>query len=95
YTGDVIPMWDSESKQKAINELVKLYDIELDKSYAYGDTAGDYTMLNMVGNPYCMNPTKELLGKVINDESLKKKVNVIVERKDVTYNLDVNNLQFA
>jgi len=39
--------------------------------------------------------TKELLGKVINDESLKKKVNVIVERKDVTYNLDVNNLQFA
>lgn len=95
YTGDVIPMWDSESKQKAINELVKLYDIELDKSYAYGDTAGDYTMLNMVGNPYCMNPTKELLGKVINDENLKKKVNVIVERKDVTYNLDVNNLQFA
>lgn len=94
YTGEVIPMWDRESKEKAINELVKLYDIDLDKSYAYGDTAGDYTMLNMVKNPYCMNPTKELLGKVINDKSLKEKINVILERKDVTYNLDVNNLQF-
>ena len=95
YTGDVIPMWDSESKQKAINELVNLYDIDLNKSFAYGDTAGDYTMLKMVKNPYCMNPTKELLGKVINDNDLKDKVNVIVERKDVTYNLDINNLQFA
>lgn len=94
YTGEVIPMWDRESKEKAINDLVKLYDIDLDKSYAYGDTAGDYAMLNMVKNPYCMNPTKELLENVINDEDLKKKINVIVERKDVTYKLDVNNLQF-
>lgn len=95
YTGEVIPMWDSESKQKAIYELADKYNIDLDQSYAYGDTTGDYTMLKMVRNPYCMNPTKELLGKVMNDKVLKEKVNVIVERKDVTYNLDINNLQFA
>lgn len=94
YTGNVIPMWDSESKKKAIYELRDLYDIDLDKSFAYGDTAGDYTMLKMVNNPYCMNPTKELLNKVIEDRDLREKINVIVERKDVTYNLDIGNLQF-
>ena len=44
YTGEVIPMWDSVSKDKAIDNFVKKYDINLDESYAYGDTAGDYTM---------------------------------------------------
>ncbi|MGG7177074.1 HAD-IB family hydrolase [Clostridium paraputrificum] len=95
YTGEVIPMWDSVSKEKAIKELEELYNIDLSKSYAYGDTGGDYTMLKMVNNPYCMNPTKELLTKVVGDEELKEKVNVIVERKDVTYNLDIGNLQFV
>lgn len=95
YTGEVIPMWDSVSKEKAIIDLQNKYDIDLSNSFAYGDTAGDYTMLGMVGNPYCMNPTKELLNKILEDEKLKEKINVIVERKDVTYNLDIKNLQFA
>lgn len=95
YTGEVIPMWDSVSKQKAIKELVEKYDIDLSKSYAYGDTAGDYTMLKEVGNPYCMNPTKELLNKVIDDKELGEKANIIVERKDVTYKLNIGNLQFS
>lgn len=94
YTGDVIPMWDSESKEKAIRELQEKYDIDLKKSYAYGDTAGDYTMLSKVGNPYCMNPTKELLRKVTSDKELSERINVIVERKDVTYNLNVGDIQF-
>lgn len=95
YTGDVIPMWDSESKQKAINELKEKYDIDLDNSYAYGDTAGDCTMLCNVGNPYCMNPTRELLNKVTNDDFLKEKINVIVERKDVTYRLNIDEIQIV
>lgn len=94
YTGDVIPMWDSISKEKAINNFVKKYDIDLQQSYAYGDTAGDYTMFNKVRHPYCMNPTKELLQKVIKDRELIEKVNVIVERKDVIYNLDIEDIQF-
>lgn len=95
YTGDVIPMWDSESKQKAINELTEKYNIDLKNSYAYGDTAGDYTMLCNVQNPYCMNPTRELLKNVMNDEKLKSKINVIVERKDVTYKMNVDEIKIV
>lgn len=94
YTGDVIPMWDSESKEKAIRKLQEKYDIDLGKSYAYGDTAGDYTMLSKVGNPFAMNPTNELLRKILSDKELSKRINIIVERKDVTYNLNVENIQF-
>ncbi|MDQ0148392.1 HAD-IB family hydrolase [Eubacterium multiforme] len=94
YTGDVIPMWDSESKEKAIKELQEKYNLDLEESYAYGDTAGDYTMLSKVGNPYCMNPTKELLKQIIADKELSERINVIVERKDVTYNLNVGDIQF-
>lgn len=93
YTGEVIPMWDSKSKEKAINELVEIYDADLSKCYAYGDTGGDYQMLKMVGNPYCMNPTRELLSKVSEDEELRKRANVIVERKDAIYQLDIDNIK--
>lgn len=94
YTGDVIPMWDSESKEKAIKELQEKYNIDLERSYAYGDTAGDYTMLSKVGNPYAMNPTNELLRKILSDKELLERINIIVERKDVTYNLNVGDIQF-
>lgn len=94
YTGDIIPMWDSESKEKALLELKEKYNIDLEKSYAYGDTSGDFTMFKSVGIPYCINPTKELLAKVMEDEEVKDKIKVIVERKDVTYNLNIDNIQF-
>lgn len=95
YTGEIIPMWDSVSKENAINELIEKYNIDLEKSFAYGDTSGDYTMFELVGTPYAINPTKELLGKVINNKEILEKINVIVERKDVTYNLDINNIKFS
>ncbi|MCB2290067.1 HAD-IB family hydrolase [Clostridium sp. CS001] len=87
YTGDVIPMWDSVSKQTAIETFVCKYNIDLDKSYAYGDTSGDYTMLSLISNPTVINPTKELLLKILSDDNLKEKINIIIERKDVVYNL--------
>jgi HAD superfamily hydrolase (TIGR01490 family) len=87
YSGEVIPMWDSKSKRAAIEELVLKYNIDLDKSYAYGDTAGDYSMLEMVSNPVCVNPTKELINKVLLSEKTKNKVKIVVERKDVIYSL--------
>lgn len=49
-------------------------------------------MLNMVGNPYAINPTKELIGHILKDDELRSKINVIVERKDVTYQLNVESL---
>lgn len=92
YNGNVVPMWDAVSKRKAILEMVEKYDIDLEASYAYGDTAGDLIMLQMVGHPFAINPTKELLTKIKEDEVLKQKITIIVERKDVTYRLNIENL---
>ena len=93
YTGEVIPMWDSLSKEKAILEMQEKYNIDLSQSYAYGDTSGDYTMFKLVGIPYAINPTKELLHKITNDKEIDSKINIIVERKDVTYKLKSSNLE--
>lgn len=93
YSGDVIPMWDHESKLKAIKELASKYNIDLENSYAYGDTSGDFTMFKSVGNPYAINPTRELIGKVIENEEIKEKIKVIVERKDVVYSIDLDTVK--
>ena len=92
YNGEIIPMWDSESKQKALLELKNKYDIDFSLSYAYGDTSGDFTMFKNVGIPYAINPTRELLDKILEDKDVSEKISVIVERKDVTYKLDVKCL---
>ncbi|OON94133.1 MAG: haloacid dehalogenase [Candidatus Epulonipiscium fishelsonii] len=95
YTGEVIPMWDSNSKSKAITEMVKKYDIDLSKSYAYGDTTGDFSMLQQVGNPYAVNPTRELLNKVTINDEMRKKITVIIQRKDVIYKLSTDELHYT
>ena len=61
FNGTVIPMWDSKSKNTAIDNFVEKYNIDLSISYAYGDTNGDVTMLKRAGNRVAINPTKELL----------------------------------
>lgn len=92
YNSNIVPMWDSESKQKAIIEMAQKYDIDLENSYAYGDTSGDFTMFQNVGIPYAINPTRELLTRIMEDDGIKNKINVIVERKDVTYKMNINCL---
>jgi len=93
YTGEIIPMWDSISKEKAINEAALAHDIDLSLSYAYGDTTGDFSMFKLVGYPVCINPTKELLKKVLSD-SIKEKIKIVVERKDVVYELDPHSIKY-
>ena len=88
FTGQVKKMWDSESKNKAIHQFIKQYSINLEKSYSYGDTNGDYSMLKLVGNPTAINPSHELLKMISSDDELKEKCQIIVERKDVIYYLD-------
>ncbi|SDK04523.1 HAD family hydrolase [Natronincola ferrireducens] len=87
FTGEILQMWDSDSKHQAILEFVEKYDIDLDKSYSYGDTNGDFSMLKLVGNPIAINPAKELVLNIKGDEELRKKVTIIIERKDVIYQL--------
>lgn len=87
FSGIVIPMWDSVSKNTAIDNFVEKHNIDLSKSYAYGDTNGDINMLRRVGNPVAINPTKELLSKIVNDKNICDITQVIVERKDIVYSL--------
>lgn len=90
FTGEIIRMWDSKSKQRVLDDLINRYDVDLDNSYAYGDTTGDLSMLKMVGNPVAMNPNKPLFLAIKEDEELSKKVSIIVERKNIIYKLDSN-----
>ena len=85
FTGKIIPMWDSVSKKNAINNLVEKYNIDLENSFAYGDTNGDLSMLKSVGNPFAINPARELLENIKQDPSLREKATIIIERKDVIY----------
>ncbi|MGL4628069.1 HAD family hydrolase [Cetobacterium sp.] len=86
-SGDISPMWDSKNKMKAINNFCEKYDIDLNESYAYGDTNGDYSMLTLVGNPRAINPSRELLLKIKTEEHLRDKTEIFVERKDVIYKI--------
>ena len=76
--------------QRNLNRLSEKYNIDLTKSYAYGDTNGDFSMLSLVGNPRAINPSKELITRIKNDENLKSKTQIIIERKNVIYKLNSN-----
>ena len=88
FTGEVKPMWDAKNKKRVIKQYCEEYSIDLKKSYAYGDTTGDFTMFKQVGNAIAINPARRLLLKLKKDKELREKVTVIVERKDVIYRMD-------
>ena len=44
-------------------------------------------MLRRVGNPIAINPTKELLSQINSDKNIKNISKIIVERKDLIYQL--------
>lgn len=88
FTGEVKPMWDRISKTNAMNEFISKYNIDLENSYAYGDTNGDFFMLERVGNPIAFNPSKELLLNLKNSNTISDNLKIVVERKDTVYVLD-------
>ena len=51
---------------------------------------GDFSMFENVGNPTTINPTKELIDKINSNDRVKDKIKIIVERKDVIYELPSN-----
>lgn len=87
FTGEVIPMWDSKSKNNMIDKFTDKYNIDLEKSFAYGDTNGDISMFRKVGNPIAINPSKELLLNIREDEELMAKTKITLERKDLIYRI--------
>lgn len=89
HTGVIIPMWDSKSKHSTMERLETFYNVDMESSYAYGDTNGDYLMLAKVGNPVAINPNIELVKK-LKESDFRDKVKVVVERKDMVYHLPLN-----
>ena len=89
FTGQVIPLWDSESKKNLIEKLVKEYDIDLSQSYAYGDTTGDLQMLKSVGYPVTINPNSRLMDLLI-EETLPCKI--ILERKNLIWEFETKDV---
>ncbi len=82
FTGKIIDSHLIGNKATIIRRAVEKENITLTDSYAVGDTEGDISMLEMVDNPICFNPNATLykIAKV-------RKWKVIVERKDVIYEI--------
>ena len=89
-SGKITPMWASANKLEAIDNFKKKYGINLEKSYAYGDTHGDLSMLQLVGHPRAINPSKELLNSIRENEELFEKSEIFIERKDVVYRVNAH-----
>ena len=85
FSSEIIPMWDSRSKEKTLKRFEEEYQLDMSRSYSYGDTNGDYSMLQMVGHPTAINPSFKLLSMIQQDYELAIKIAIVVERKDVIY----------
>lgn len=95
YTGEIIPMWTAQSKEAALLELAEAHDIDLAKSWSYGDTAADISMFQLTGNPNLINPTRELIDLMRQDPELLDRTTCIVERKDVIYRMNLNQVELV
>jgi HAD superfamily hydrolase (TIGR01490 family) len=61
YTGRLNgPFVYGEGKVEAMQSFATEHDIDLERSYAYSDSASDMPMLRAVGNPVVVNPDEPL-----------------------------------
>lgn len=60
YTGAMAFYAYGETKAEAIRELAERTGLDLDRSYAYSDSATDLPMLEAVGHPVAVNPDRPL-----------------------------------
>jgi HAD superfamily hydrolase (TIGR01490 family) len=81
--GDAGNLDSAHDKAGIIRVILKKYpSINLKKSLAVGDTESDIPMLSLVGQPIAFNPNFGLVRV-----AKAKKWQVVVERKDVVYNV--------
>jgi len=60
YTGEIIRLCKGEEKERQLKRMAEKYDLDLTKSYAYGDSYGDMCMLRCVTYPCAVRPSKKL-----------------------------------
>lgn len=79
----------SEDKAKLLDNLVSKHKLTFENSYAVGDSASDAPMLEKVELPIAFNPDKNLF-KIAQLHCWK----IVVERKNVIYELDPHGGQY-
>ena len=60
YTGEMERYSYGPYKVEAMQEIAERYGLDLEKSYAYSDSATDVPMLEAVGHPVAVNPDRVL-----------------------------------
>lgn len=79
----------SRDKHLVVEKLVKKHGASYKGSYGVGDTDKDISMLEMVEHPVAFNPTKTLF-----QYAAKKSWPVVVERKNMVYELTLKNGEY-
>lgn len=73
-------------KHLVLQELVEKHDCNFVGSIAVGDSGGDISMLELAEKPIAFNPDAKLY-----DVARKNNWRIVVERKNVIYNLDAGS----
>jgi HAD superfamily hydrolase (TIGR01490 family) len=76
-------------KAEILRELVEKHNLDWEGSYAIGDTNSDADMMELVANPIAFNPDSKLYQR-----ALKERWKIVVERKNVIYELEDNKGNF-
>ena len=59
YSGRVFaPLPYGPAKRRMVEDLASHYHLDLTRSYAYGDSPGDFQALQAVGHPFVINPIR-------------------------------------
>lgn len=82
FTGEVADIEVIRNKAAILQRAVRKENLTLEDSIGVGDTESDIPMLEMVEKPIAFNPNRKLL-----EHARKRGWKVVVERKDVTYEL--------
>lgn len=82
FTGRQLERETWENKANVVRRAIDVESLMLRGSIGVGDTESDVAFLEIVQKPICFNPNKKLY-----DYAKKHKWKVVVERKDVIYEL--------
>jgi len=82
FTGNIIDEHLIENKSNIVRRVVENENLTLEGSVAVGDTDGDVPLLEMVEKQICFNPNQ-----VLYNHAVRQGWKIVVERKDVIYEL--------
>ena len=82
FTGEIVDLHLIANKANIVRRAVEKNNLTLQGSVGVGDTEGDIPFLELVERPICFNPNKKLYKWAIRNNA-----KIIVERKDVIYDI--------